>query len=106
MKELKDIENYLLKDGLVVIDFYGDWCGSCSMLKPTIEKLSEEYSDNVNILGCNVDECPGMVIEFGIRSVPTLIFLKDGELQNRLIGNHQEQTIRDAINLLISESKR
>lgn len=106
MKELKDIENYLLKDGLVVIDFYGDWCGPCSMLKPTIEKLSEEYSDNVKILGCNVDECLGMVIEFGIRSVPTLIFLKDGELQNRLIGNHQEQMIRDAINLLISESKK
>lgn len=105
MKKLSDEEKNIVNEGLVVIDFYGEWCGPCMMLKPTIEKLADEYKDNgVKIYGCNIDECPDITSYFGIRSVPTLMFLNNGELQNRLIGAHTEQTIKDSINLLISES--
>lgn len=104
MKELKNIEKDLVKEGLVVVDFFGTWCGPCMNLKPIVEKLAEEYKDKVNVYGCDVDECSDMVMEYGIRNVPTLLFLKDGEIQNRLVGSHQEKTIKDAIDLLISEN--
>lgn len=105
MKELKDNEKELIEEGLVVIDFFGTWCGPCMVLKPTIEKLATEYSEKgVMIYGCDVDECPEITSEFGIRNIPTLILLKNGEIQNRLVGTHPEETIREAINLLISEN--
>lgn len=64
----------------VLVDFWAEWCGPCRMLIPIIEELSEEMKDSVDICKCNVDECPDIASSFNIRSIPTLILFKDGNI--------------------------
>lgn len=104
MKELKDSERNLINEGLVMVDYSAEWCGGCQVIKPIVEKLATEYEGKVNIYGCDVDECAELTSEFGIRNIPTLLFFKNGVLQNRLVGSHPEKTIRENLDLLISES--
>ena len=64
----------------VLVDFWAEWCGPCRMLIPVMEELSEEMKDKVDICKCNVDECPDIASSFNIRSIPTLILFKDGNI--------------------------
>lgn len=105
MKELKDSERNLINEGLVMVDYSAEWCGGCQVIKPIVEKLATEYEGKVNIYGCDVDKCAELTSEFGIRNIPTLLFFKDGVLQNRLVGSHPEKTIKESLDLLISESE-
>ena len=67
------------KEGLVLVDFWATWCGPCRMQAPILEKLSEELSeDELKILKMDVDENPETARTFGIMSIPTLLFKKDG----------------------------
>lgn len=104
MKELKDSERNLINEGLVMADYSAEWCGGCQVIKPIVEKLATEYEGKVNIYGCDVDECAELTSEFCIRNIPTLLFFKDGVLQNRLVDSYPEKIIRENLDLLISES--
>ena len=73
------------KEGVVLIDFYADWCGPCRMVAPIIEELSNELTEG-KIVKVNVDESPEVSGKFMIRSIPTIVILKDGEEVNREIG--------------------
>ena len=64
----------------VLVDFWAEWCGPCRMLGPVMEELGEELKEKVNICKCNVDECPDIASSFNIRSIPTLILFKDGNI--------------------------
>lgn len=69
------------KEGLVLVDFWATWCGPCRMQAPILEKLSEELSeDELKILKMDVDENPETARAFGIMSIPTLLFKKDGQM--------------------------
>jgi thioredoxin 1 len=70
----------------VVVDFWAEWCGPCKMLAPTLEELAVEYSGRVKVAKMNVDESQGVPQQFQIRSIPTLLFFKKGELVKQLIG--------------------
>ena len=83
------------KDGLVLVDFWATWCGPCRMQGPILDKLSEELSEDVlKIVKMDVDENPNTARAFGIMSIPTLLFKKDGQVVKQVAGVHTaEQTV-------------
>lgn len=70
----------------VVVDFWADWCGPCKMLGPTVEALAEQYGDKVLAGKINVDQEPELARRFGIMSIPTVVFLKNGVEVDRKVG--------------------
>ena len=83
------------KEGLVLIDFWATWCGPCRMQAPILEKLSQELSeDELKILKMDVDENPETARAFGIMSIPTLLFKKDGQVVKQVAGVHTAAQIK------------
>ena len=83
------------KEGLVLVDFWATWCGPCRMQAPILEKLSQEFSeDELKILKMDVDENPETARAFGIMSIPTLLFKKDGQVVKRVAGVHTAAQIK------------
>ena len=86
------------KEGLVLVDFWATWCGPCRMQAPILEKLSEELSDDeLKILKMDVDENPETARAFGIMSIPTLLFKKDGQVVKQVAGVHTAAQIKDIV---------
>jgi len=75
-----------IKEGVTLVDFWAPWCGPCRMIAPVIEELAEEYEGKAVIAKVNTDEAPEVAEQFGIRSIPTVLFFKDGELVDQMIG--------------------
>ena len=86
------------KEGLVLVDFWATWCGPCRMQAPILEKLSEELSeDELKILKMDVDENPETARQFGIMSIPTLMFKKDGQVVKQVAGVHTKPQLKAII---------
>lgn len=98
----KNYESVIKESELVVIDFGAEWCGGCQTIKPSVEELSEEYKGSVKIVECDIDECEELTSKYSIHNIPTLVFIKGGEFQSRLVGSHPKKTIKEAIDLLAS----
>ena len=71
---------------LAMVDFWADWCGPCAMLGPVVEELSERYGGKVLSGKVNVDQEPELAQRFGVTSIPTVVFLKNGREFHRLVG--------------------
>ena len=69
-----------------VVDFWAPWCGPCRAISPIIEELAAEYEGKVDIYKCNVDENSDVVVENGVRNIPTIIFVKNGAVVDKLVG--------------------
>lgn len=86
------------KEGLVLIDFWATWCGPCRMQAPILEQLSQEIDeDELKILKMDVDENPETARQFGIMSIPTLMFKKDGEVVKQVAGVHTKDQLKAII---------
>lgn len=86
-----------VKSGVVLVDFWAPWCGPCKMQTPILEKVVAAVGDKAVIAKVNVDENPELAAKYGIRSIPTIILLKDGESKQQLIGLQQEAALVSAI---------
>jgi len=84
-----------------VVDFWAPWCEPCKLVHPIIERLAERYRGKVGFFKMNVDEEKNKPSEYAIRSIPTLLFFKDGTIKNQLIGVQSEDTIEKAIENLL-----
>lgn len=74
-------------DKVVMIDFWAEWCGPCRMVSPIVEEIANEYSGENAVIGkVNVDENPEISMRFGIRNIPTILFLKNGEVVDKQVG--------------------
>ena len=93
-------EEVLASDIPVVVDFYADWCGPCKMLAPVIEALAGELEGKVKIGKLNVDNAPETAQKYGIMSIPTLLYIKNGEVVNKTVGVISKAEIEQVINSL------
>ena len=70
----------------LVIDFWATWCGPCRMIGPIISELAKEYDGKITVGKCDVEENEDLAADFGIRNIPTIIFMKDGEVVDKVVG--------------------
>jgi len=97
-----ELEALMAGDKPVVVDMWAPWCGPCKMLGPIIDKLASEYS-NVEIVKVNVDNESAASAKFGVRNIPTVLFLKKGEIVDKVVGVTSEDIYREKIDKLVTE---
>ncbi|PTQ57547.1 MAG: Thioredoxin [Candidatus Carbobacillus altaicus] len=79
----KDVEQ---GEGLMIVDFWAEWCAPCRMIAPVLEQLDQEFAGKIQIVKLNVDEHPETPARFGIMGIPTLLMFKNGEVVDRIVG--------------------
>lgn len=100
MKEVTDLtfqQEVLESSKVTVVDFWAPWCGPCRMVTPILEELANEYGDQVNITSLNTDSNPMTAMQLGIRSIPTIMLFKDGELKDTRIGAQPKKNFKEFI---------
>ena len=85
----------------VMVDFYADWCGPCKMVSPIVEQLAEEYTGALKVGKVNVDENMNLASQYRIMSIPAIMFFKNGEVADQIIGAVPKQQLIDKIEGLI-----
>jgi thioredoxin 1 len=85
------------KGGVTVIDFWAEWCGPCRMVAPIIDQLADEYQDKVKIGKVDVDSNVQVSMKYGIRSIPTILILRDGEVVEKHVGTISKKALTDKI---------
>ena len=85
----------------IVLDFSAAWCGPCKQLAPIIEELSEEYAGRIAVGKCDIEEADDLTMEYGIRNVPTVIFIKDGKVVERFVGYKSKSDVQAKFEALL-----
>ena len=90
-------EKILDGQGLSVVDFWATWCGPCQMLHPILDQLADEEGDRITVYSVNVDENQNLATEYGVMSIPTLLFFKAGEQVDRTVGLMQLPALKKKV---------
>jgi len=88
--------------GVCMVDFWAPWCGPCRMVAPVVEELAVDYEGKAKICKVNTDEEQDLSVKFGIRSIPTILFFKDGKVVDQMVGAAAKQTFAQKLNALLA----
>jgi thioredoxin 1 len=89
--------------GLVMVDFWAEWCGPCRAIAPVLEELAEASEGRVTLMKVNIDENHGLAARYAIRSIPTIVFFKDGAIVDRVVGSAPKAVLQDIVNGFLSQ---
>ncbi|RCL02275.1 MAG: thioredoxin 1 [Candidatus Tokpelaia sp. JSC189] len=81
----------------VVVDFWAEWCGPCKMIAPALDEIAVEMKEQIKIAKLNIDENPELAVQFGVRSIPTLLLFKNGEVVSNMVGAAPKSRLADWI---------
>jgi thioredoxin 1 len=95
-------ESVLDVNQVALVDFWAEWCGPCRMIGPVVEELSTEYKDKAVIGKVNVDDNPEVAMQYGIRSIPTILFFKNGQLVDKQVGVVPKSVLENKLKAHIS----
>ena len=85
---------------VLMVDFWAEWCGPCRAIAPVLDDLAKEAGGRVTLAKVNVDENPGLAARYGIRSIPTVLFMKDGKVADQIIGAVPKAKIKEKLDTL------
>jgi len=98
----QDFDDIIQKSGApVLVDFWAEWCGPCKMLAPVLDELAAAYGDKVKIVKVNVDQQPNLAARYGIRSIPTIIIFRGGEIAEQMVGMQPKEALKTKIDSLL-----
>ena len=96
-----NFKDILASKSVVLVDFWASWCGPCRMLSPIVDDVAEAFAGRIEVAKCNVDDQEEIAAEYGIRSIPTLLFFKDGVVADKTVGLVGKAEIESKINNLL-----
>ncbi|MGK0317403.1 MAG: thioredoxin 1 [Saprospiraceae bacterium] len=97
----KDFNNLVKSGKPYVLDFYADWCGPCQTLLPTVEKLADEFKNEVTIVKVNIDKQRALAEKFKVKSIPSIFFMTSNKVKESINGVASEHTLRKKIKALV-----
>lgn len=97
-------EQVIKAPGLVMVDFWAVWCGPCQMVAPIVDELASEYAGKLRVLKLNTDENPEVASRYQIMSIPTILFFKNGQPVEKLVGARPKRQFKEVIDNLLAQS--
>lgn len=95
-------DKVLNSDTPVIVDFWAPWCGPCRMVAPILDELATEYDGKIVVAKVNTDENPQWAMKFGVQGIPTMLFVRDGELVDRMVGAAPKPFIQQRVDALLT----
>jgi thioredoxin 1 len=102
ISEAEFSDKVLKHQGTVLVDFYADWCGPCKMIAPTLEELATDFADRLTVVKVDVDDALSIASEYGIQSIPTLMFFQDGKPAHKIVGALAKPALRAQVEKVLA----
>ncbi len=98
-----EFESKVLKSTTpVIVDFWAPWCAPCRLIAPILEDLAKEYGDKIIVAKVNTDENPQWAMKYGVRGIPTMLFIKDGDVADQMVGAAPKPMIQQRVDNLLN----